>query len=107
MMPVELKMAYDDYDDDEPRTAEEMLDSVRKSLSELDERVKKATDASEDGSAGIRLELQQTHRDLLELRAQMARLQNRFDMQLGTLVFANIISGLGVAALVLGASHAF
>jgi outer membrane protein TolC len=100
-------MAYDDYEDDEPRTAEEMLDSVRKSLADLDERVKKATETSEDGSAGIRLELQQTHRDFLELRAQMARLQGRFDMQLGTLVFANIISGLGVAALVLGASHAF
>jgi predicted nucleic acid-binding Zn-ribbon protein len=100
-------MAYDDYDDDEPRTAEEMLDSVRKSLSDLDERVKKTTEVVEDGTAGIRLELQQAHRDMLELRNQMARLQNRFDMQLGTLVFANIISGLGVAALVLGAAHAF
>ncbi len=45
-------------------------------------------------------------REQAELRVGMQRLQARFDNQLMALALANIASGVGVAALVLGASRA-
>lgn len=101
-------MAYrdDDDDDEEPRTADEMLDYVRRSLDDLEERTRKLSDHVDDAAAGLRLEIAQNRREMVDLRATLSRLQTRFDNQLTTLVIANIASGIGVAALVLGASRA-
>lgn len=99
-------MAYDDYNDDEPRTAEEMLEAVRRNLADLDERVKKVADTVDDSGAGLRLEIAQNRREMVEVRGALARLQSRFDNQLMALALANVASGVGVAALVLGASRA-
>lgn len=99
-------MAYDEYDDDDPRTAEEMLESVRRALTDLDERVKKLNDDLEDANAGLRLEMAQNRREITDMRSAMVRLQGRFDNQMTALILANIASGVGVAALVLGASRA-
>jgi predicted nucleic acid-binding Zn-ribbon protein len=104
---MDIQMAYDDYDEDEPRTAEEMLASVKESLDDLDLRVRKVTENLDDAAAGIRLEIAQSRREMAEVRAVLARLQSRLDNQVMTLALANIASGVGVAALVLGAAHAF
>lgn len=100
-------MAYDDFDDDEPRSAEEMLESTRTLLAGLEERVQKISEQLEDTGAGIRLDITQSRREMLEVRSCLGRLQTRFDNQLLALALANIASGVGVAALVLGAAHAF
>ncbi len=101
-------MAYDDYDDydDEPRTAEELMGSIRESLKELDERLKKIAEEVEDATAGVRVDITMNRREMAEVRSALGRLQARFDNQLLVLVLGNIASGVGVAALVLGASHA-
>lgn len=99
-------MAYDDYDDDEPRTPEEVLSSVKDLLEDLDGKIKKMSEDSEDASAGLRLEIAQARREMVEVRTTLRSLQTRFDNQLTVMVLANIASGLGVAALVMGASSA-
>jgi len=101
-------MAYDDYDDDdEPRTAEELLGSVRETLTELDERVKKVAENLDDAAASLRMDLAQSRKEMVEVRHALGRLQSRMDNQLLTLVLANVASGIGVAAVVLGATRAF
>jgi peptidoglycan hydrolase CwlO-like protein len=99
-------MAYDDYDN-ESATTGEILDSVRTSISDLDDSVKKVTKSVDSATAGLRQEIAQSRRDIAEMRATMARLQARFDNQLVALILANIASGIGVAALMLGATQAF
>ncbi len=99
-------MAKRDYDD-EPETAEEMLELVRESLAELDERLTKLSEKVEDSGAAVRLETREGRKEMLEVRSAMGRLQQRFDNQLMVLVLSNIASGVGVAAVVLGASRAF
>jgi hypothetical protein len=101
-------MAYDyDDEDDDPRTAEEMLETVRRSLKSLEERVKKVSEDLDDTTASLRKEIVQSRHEAAEMRGIVARMQSRMDNQLWTLVMANLASGVGVAALVLGAVKAF
>lgn len=98
-------MANDNQEDDQT-TVDEMLESVKLTLDDVEDRVRNMADRVDDAAAGLRLEIAQNRREMVELRATVARLQGRVDNQLTTLVIANIASGLGVAALVLGASRA-
>jgi len=100
-------MAYDDYDDDEPRTAEELLASVRDTLTDLEARMQKISEEVEDSAASVRMDIGLSRREMAEVRSSLGRLQARFDNQLMVLVLGNIASGVGVAALILGASNAF
>jgi predicted nucleic acid-binding Zn-ribbon protein len=99
-------MAYDDYDEGDLTTPEQTIEMVRESLLDLESRVRKLDERLDDSAAGIRLEIAQSRRELAEMRGVLARLQNRLDNQILTLALANIASGVGVAALVLGAAHA-
>lgn len=100
-------MAYDYDDEDEPRTPEQLLEAVRRTMKSLEERVDKVSVELAEASDSLRMELVQTRRDDAELRNSLTRLQSRLDNQLWTLVMANLASGVGVAALVLGAVKAF
>lgn len=83
------------------------MESVRDQFSDIDDRVKKVVETVDDATASLRMEIAQNRREMAEVRVQIARLGNRIDTQLTTLVIANVASGVGVAALVLGVTHAF
>jgi hypothetical protein len=97
-------MAYDKYDDEFDST-EEALAAIRSMLGELDEKVKTMADSNEDASAGLRMDVGQSRREMVHLRSSLQRLQARFDNQLTVMVLSNIASGVGVAAIVLAATQ--
>lgn len=84
-----------------------VLDSVRDQFADLVDQMKKVSESSQDAAASIRMELQKSRAESLEIKAHLHRLQGRVDTQLMTLVIANLASGVGVAALMLGAARAF
>jgi hypothetical protein len=98
-------MAYEDYDD-EPVSTSQALDSATQALADLDDRVRKLSDSIEKSDALIRADIAMSRKEVAEMRAAMARIQTRLDNQLVALVLANLASGVGVAALILGASRA-
>lgn len=100
-------MTRDDFEEFVPDNTAEVLASLRERLDDLDDRMRRLDEDLDDASAGIRLEIAHTRRELVEVRSAMLRLQGRFDNQMMTLVLCNIASGVGVASLVLWAAHAF
>jgi predicted nucleic acid-binding Zn-ribbon protein len=100
-------MARENFEDIAPDNTAELIASFRESILDLEDRVRKVSEDLDDASASIRLEIAHTRRELVEVRSALLRLQSRFDNQVVTLVLCNIASGVGVAALVLGAAHAF
>jgi hypothetical protein len=98
-------MAYEDYDD-EPASTVELLDSATQAVADLDERVRKLLETSEKSNALLRADIAQSRKEVAEMRAYMLRIQARLDNQLVALILANLASGVGVAALILGASKA-
>lgn len=99
-------MAFEDYDD-EPASTVELLDSATQAVADLDETVRKMLEETQKSNAMLRQDVMQSRREVAELRAQMMRLSAKLDSQLVALILANIASGVGVLALVLGASRAF
>jgi predicted nucleic acid-binding Zn-ribbon protein len=86
---------------------EDLIESVRDQISDLDDVANKISQLVEDSGASSRMEMAQTRRELVEMKAYIARLQSRVENQLMVLVLANIASGIGITALVLGATKAF
>lgn len=105
-LPIPELMAYEDYDDDSTATVE-LLDTATKAVNDLEERVRKLIDENQKSMANLRAEIQQSRKEVAESRAQMMRMSAKLDNQLVALILANIASGVGVAALILGASRAF
>lgn len=92
---------------DQTSEVRDLLDSVRDQFSDLDDRMKKVLEATDDAAASLRMEIHQNRREMAEVKVHLTRLQGRVDTQLMTLVIANLASGVGVAALMLGAARAF
>jgi hypothetical protein len=98
-------MAYEDYDE-EPASTVELLDSATQAVADLDDRVRKLLEVTQKENQLLRTEVGQSRKEIAETRVAMMRIQDRMDNQLVALVLANIASGVGVAALMLGASSA-
>lgn len=98
-------MAYEDYDED-PASTVELLDSATQAVADLDDRVRKLLEATEKSNAMIRADIAQSRKEVAEMRANLIRVQARLDNQLVALILANLASGVGVAALILGATKA-
>jgi hypothetical protein len=99
-------MAYEDYDD-EPASTVELLDSATQAVADLDDHVRKVLEDMLKSNSTLRADIQQSRKEVAESRAQMMRLSAKLDNQLIALILANIASGVGVTALILGASRAF
>lgn len=105
-MLVVVKKSFAEAVAEAAETEEDLLEGMRDQFSEFDQRMKKIAEAVDDAAAALRMEAQNTRRELTETRAHLARLQNRVDNQLMSMILANIASGVGVAAIMLAATQA-
>jgi hypothetical protein len=83
---------------------EALMEEVRDRTSDLEIRLKSVAEIVEDSASATRKDLVVFKKEIAESKVVISRLQARVDNQLLALVLANIASGVGVAALILGAT---